>query len=149
MSTAAGGLAGLGFFSQRARNSATNAVGSISSCWTCALRQYVAKKFDSDGSYEVEEPTKKNCLSAKRQPSVARHTQEKPPDPVGNLAANEQHRLMPQLISKPVGKTRLVPEQRVKPLQPVLLVDRILASGGGLTKQTQNDGIGCRRLWLI
>ena len=48
--------------SHRARNSATNLSGAISRCWTCDLRQYVAKKLDSDGSYEVAEPTKKNCL---------------------------------------------------------------------------------------
>src|SRR5262245_62649704 len=48
-------------FSQRACNSDTNAVGSISSDWTSVLRQYVAKKFDSVGSREIELPTKKNC----------------------------------------------------------------------------------------
>ena len=51
---------------------------------------------------------------------------------------------MLQRISKPVGKARRVAEQRVKPLQPVLLVDRILGRGGGLTKQIENDGIGWR-----
>ena len=39
----------------------TNAAGSMSSCWTSVLRQYVAKKFDSDGSRDIELPTKKNC----------------------------------------------------------------------------------------
>src|SRR5271165_255544 len=60
-SGASGGLFGV-CSSQRARNSATNAAGSISSCWTSDLRQYVLKKFDSDGTCAVEEPTKKNCL---------------------------------------------------------------------------------------
>src|SRR5262245_21396362 len=48
-------------FSQRACNSVTNAVGSMSSDWTSVLRQYVAKKVDSVGSREIELPTKKNC----------------------------------------------------------------------------------------
>ena len=51
---------------------------------------------------------------------------------------------MLQRIGKPVGKTRRVAEQRVQPLQPVLLVDRVLGRGGGLTKQIENDGIGRR-----
>src|SRR6476620_5167772 len=50
-------------FSQRACNSDTNAVGSMSSDWTSVLRQYVAKKVDSVGSCEIELPTKKNCWS--------------------------------------------------------------------------------------
>src|SRR5271154_2645623 len=67
---------------------------------------------------------------------------ENPPEPVGNLAANEQHRLMLQRIGKPVGKARRVAEQRVQPLQPVLLMDRGLGRGGGLTKKAENDGFG-------
>src|SRR5271156_4349713 len=61
VSTAARGLVAL-CSSQRARNCAANAAGSISSCWTSVLRQYVSKKFDSDGSREVEGPAKKNRL---------------------------------------------------------------------------------------
>jgi len=53
---------------------------------------------------------------------------------------------MLQRRSKPVRKARRVAEQRVEPLKPVLLVDRILG-GVGLTKQPENDGIG-RRRWL-
>src|SRR5258705_10633543 len=50
-------------FSQRARNSAINAVGAISSCWTSSPGQY-AKKLNSDEGYD-EEPTKKICLRAR------------------------------------------------------------------------------------
>src|SRR6476661_6296524 len=60
--------------SHRARNSATNAIGSICSCWACGLRQYVSKKFDSDGSYGVgegtNEGTKKTCLPGEKSRSL-------------------------------------------------------------------------------
>ena len=73
------------------------------------------------------EAGEEELLALMRQPRIAGHPQKKPPDPVGNLAANEQHRLMLQRIIKPFGKARRLGQQRVKPLQPVLLVDRILA----------------------
>src|SRR5262245_61174489 len=48
---------------QRARSSSTNAVGSMSSCWTSVLRLEVAKKSESHGTCFSGEPTKKNCWS--------------------------------------------------------------------------------------
>src|SRR6478735_5645537 len=50
---------------QRCRNSATNAEGSISRCWTVVFRQYVSKKSDSDGSWEDKQPAKKNWMRSR------------------------------------------------------------------------------------
>src|ERR1700756_3637040 len=52
-------------FCQRARNSATNGPGSMSSCWTNVFRQYVAKKLESDGSRDAEQPAKKNGMRSR------------------------------------------------------------------------------------
>src|SRR6476620_320225 len=50
---------------QRSRNSATNAAGSISRCWTVVFREYVSKKFDSDGSWEDKQPAKKTWMRSR------------------------------------------------------------------------------------
>src|SRR6478609_9398156 len=50
--------------SQRARNSATNAVGSMSSCCTSVLGQNVEKKLDSIGSRDDEQPARKNGMDS-------------------------------------------------------------------------------------
>src|SRR5258705_10875552 len=91
-STAASGL-GVDRSSQRACNSATNAAGSISSCWTSVLRQYVAKKSDSDGSREDEQPAKKNWWLDSRDSRVLldmrtknRPSQSGISQPINNIA---------------------------------------------------------------
>ena len=99
-------------------------------------------KNDASSGWRNAPADDEDLLLARRQPLAACQPHEEAPDPIGQLAAEQQQRPLLQRTGDPLGKLRALAQQRVQPLERVLVVDCVLRHRRGFAEQLEDDRLG-------